>query len=118
MPLLDNEVLDRVLKLPAERHFRQGSKALLTELAKRHLPEEVWNRPKHGFSVPLQSSYNSHWREVCSDYVGRSAALAPFLDAGALAELWSQARQGKASRRLAYSFIVLLIWLEEHRLTL
>ena len=118
VPLLDNEVLDRVLKLPAERHFRQGSKALLTELAKRHLPEEVWNRPKHGFSVPLQSSYNSHWREVCSDYVGRSAALAPFLDAGALAELWSQARQGKASRRLAYSFIVLLIWLEEHRLTL
>lgn len=118
VPFLDNEVLDRVLTLPAERHFHPDPKALLTELARRHLPEQVWNRQKHGFSVPLQQYFNNQWREVCADSVSRAASVAPFLDAGAVERLWSQARQGRASRRLAYSFIVLLIWLDKHRLTL
>jgi asparagine synthase (glutamine-hydrolysing) len=118
VPMLDNEVLDRVLRLPADVHFQPGSKAILNELARRHLPEQVWNRPKHGFSVPLQNNFNNQWSEVCSDYVGRSSTLAPFLNEGAVGDLWNQARQGKASRRLVYSFIVLLIWLEQHQVTL
>ena len=118
VPLLDNEVLDRVLRLPSRVHFEGGGKTILTDLARRHLPEEVWNRPKHGFSVPLGNNFNNQWREVCSDYVERCAELAPFLDAVAVGRLWRQALQGKGSRRLAYSFVVLLIWLEKHRLTL
>jgi asparagine synthase (glutamine-hydrolysing) len=30
--------------------------------------------------------------------------------------LWKKAREGRASRRLAYTFIVLLLWLERTRL--
>lgn len=117
VPLLDNEVLDRVLKLPAQRHFDPNGKTILTELARLYLPEQVWNRPKHGFSVPLQNNFNNQWRDVCSDYVDRSEKLAPFLDKEAVQQLWTGARQGKGSRRLAYTFIVLLIWLEQHEVT-
>jgi asparagine synthase (glutamine-hydrolysing) len=117
VPLLDNEVLDNVLRLPVQCHFDPNGKTLLRELSRRYLPEQVWNRPKHGFSVPLQNNFNGLWRDVGSDYVGRAATLAQFLNEKAVRQLWTDARQGKASRRLAYTFLVLLIWLEKHKIS-
>ena len=60
--------------------------------------------------------FNGPWRELCEHLVSRTAQLAPFLDAASVAALWRSARAGRASRRLAYTFIVLLSWLERHRL--
>jgi asparagine synthase (glutamine-hydrolysing) len=118
VPLLGNPVLDTVLGWPAHWHYDAGEgKALLRALARCYLPEEVWNRPKHGFSVPLQDYFNGQWQEVCAHHVARCGELAPFLDATAVQRLWSEARQGKASRRLAYTFVVLLMWLAQHDIT-
>jgi hypothetical protein len=41
---------------------------------------------------------------------------APWLDAGAIAALWREARQGEGNPRLFYTFAVLLAWLEKHPL--
>ena len=112
VPLLGNPVLDLVLDWPANVHYDTGGgKALLRALARRHLPETVWNRPKHGFSVPLQHYFNGQWNAVCEHYVARCEELAPFLNAAAVRQLWHAAQHGKASRRLAYTLIVLLVWL-------
>jgi len=116
VPLLGNAVLDSVLRLPAKAHFNGEDKLILRELARRHLPDSVWNRPKHGFSVPLQELFNGAWRERCEEVVRRAAEIAPFLNASAVSALWRAARSGQGSRRLAYTFIVLLLWLERNRL--
>lgn len=117
VPLLGQPVLDAVLGLPAEYHFADGTKSLLTELARRFLPEEVWNRPKHGFSVPLSTFFNGAWKEVCEDAIAACNTIAPFLDASAVRRIWLAALGGKGSLRLAYTLIVLLLWLREHPLT-
>jgi asparagine synthase (glutamine-hydrolysing) len=63
VPFLDNEVLDRILPLPAETKLANGTlKALLLPLANRILPKEVWNRPKHGFNMPLATWLAGNWR--------------------------------------------------------
>jgi len=116
VPLLGNAVLDDVLRLPAEAHFNGEDKLLLRDLARRYLPDSVWNRPKHGFSVPLHELFNGAWQDRCEDVVHRAAKIAPFLDARAVGNLWRAARTGRGSRRLAYTFVVLLLWLERHRL--
>ena len=116
VPLLGNAVLDGVLRLPAKAHFNGEDKLLLRDLARRYLPDSVWNRPKHGFSVPLRELFNGAWRDRCEDVVHRAAKIAPFLDARAVGDLWRAARTGRGSRRLAYTFVVLLLWLERHRL--
>jgi len=117
VPLLGNPVLDLVLDWPADVHYdADGGKAVLRALARRHLPEAVWNRPKHGFSVPLQHYFTGQWNAACEHYIGCCDKLAPFLDAAAVRRLWQAAKQGKASRRLAYTFVVLLIWLDRHQL--
>lgn len=116
VPMLGNAVLDRVLALPAQAHFdAAGGKVLLRKLAQMHLPEQVWNRPKHGFSVPLQTYFNGQWQNVGDEFFGRSLQIAPFLDNQALSALWRGAKTGGASRRLAYTFLVLLIWLDKYK---
>lgn len=118
VPMLGEPVIQEVLTLPASVHLAGGSKSLLTELARRKLPESVWNRNKHGFSVPLQQLFQGAWSEVCEDVVNRADTIAPFLDGFAVRKLWRAAKQGGASRRLAYSFIVLLLWMERKNISL
>jgi len=117
VPMLGNPVLDAVLRLPAALHYDAGGgKALLRELARRSLPQAVWDRPKHGFSVPLRELFNGAWREAAEGVLARCASLAPYLEAGAVQRLWHAARTGRGSRRLAYTFVILLLWLEAHPL--
>ena len=117
VPLLGNAVVDFALAQSAEAHLEPEPKALLRALAREKLPPEVWDRPKHGFSVPLIENFNGPWRSAGDELVSRTAQLAPFLREGAVQRLWREARAGRASRRLAYTFIVLLAWLDQHRLS-
>jgi len=92
VPFLGNPVLDLVLGWPAAVHFdAAGGKALLRAIARRVLPETAWNRPKHGFSVPVQEFFNGPWREIGDSHFGRAAEIAPCLDARALGALWRAA---------------------------
>jgi asparagine synthase (glutamine-hydrolysing) len=63
VPYLDEMVLNRILPLQAETKIVNGKlKALLMPIAQRLLPKEVWNRPKHGFNVPLDTWLKGKWR--------------------------------------------------------
>ncbi len=111
VPLLGNRVLQFALSQPADKHLQPETKALLRALARQKLPREVWDRPKHGFSVPLQENFNGPWRELCEHAIAFSKEI-PFLRFHEIQKLWASALQGRGSRRLAYTFIVLLLWLE------
>jgi asparagine synthase (glutamine-hydrolysing) len=63
VPYLDEAVLDHILSLPAQEKIIGGQlKALLMPIARRLLPREVWDRPKHGFDVPLDVRLAGPWR--------------------------------------------------------
>ena len=62
VPYLDETVLDRILPLAAPKKLPDRQlKALLIPLARRLLPKEVWDRPKHGFDVPLDKRLAGPW---------------------------------------------------------
>jgi asparagine synthase (glutamine-hydrolysing) len=116
VPLLGNALADYALAQPAASHLEPEPKALLRRLAREKLPREVWERPKHGFSVPLRENFNGPWQALCEEAIARTGELAPFLRPDAVKALWRSARDGRGSRRLAYTFVVLLLWLERARL--
>jgi asparagine synthase (glutamine-hydrolysing) len=63
VPYLDELLLDRILPLHANRKIVDGTlKALLMPIARRLLPSQVWDRPKHGFNVPLDRFLSGIWR--------------------------------------------------------
>jgi asparagine synthase (glutamine-hydrolysing) len=56
-PLLDQELMQFAGRLPTDQKLRSGeSKAVLRAAMRGRLPDEVLDRPKMGFGVPLK-----HW---------------------------------------------------------
>ena len=63
VPYLDEMILDRILPLSSSNKIPNGQlKALLMPIARRLLPKEVWDRPKHGFTVPVSVRLAGEWR--------------------------------------------------------
>ncbi len=53
-PFLAREVTDLALAIPARVHMANGEgKHLLKDLARKHLPHEIIDRPKQGFAIPI-----------------------------------------------------------------
>lgn len=68
VPYLDELILDRILPLHANRKIVNGTlKALLIPIAKRLLPRQVWDRPKHGFHVPLDRFLATSWKPAVDE---------------------------------------------------
>lgn len=54
VPLLDYTVVNYAFSLPVEYKIEAGNgKKILKDAFRDQLPEELFNRPKHGFEVPL-----------------------------------------------------------------
>lgn len=54
-PLLDHQLLDFALSLPDELKIRSGQgKYLLRQLLYDYVPKELIERPKQGFSIPIE----------------------------------------------------------------
>jgi asparagine synthase (glutamine-hydrolysing) len=65
VPFLDELLVEQILPLHASKKIANGTlKGLLMPIAKRLLPRPVWDRPKHGFHVPLHRFLSGIWRPV------------------------------------------------------
>jgi len=66
VPLLDNDLVNYVMSLPAEYKIRKRlTKYLLRDIAKEWLPKQVWQAPKKSFGTPMGA-----WlRTILYDYV-------------------------------------------------
>ena len=68
VPLLDHRVVEFVAALPpAWKRIGNRPKSLLLDAAGETLPREVWDRPKHGFGIPLARWFREELREYVSD---------------------------------------------------
>ncbi len=65
VPFLDHELVDYVFSLPA--HFKINNndrKIILKKAFSKLLPEELLNRPKHGFEVPLLKWFRTDLKKL------------------------------------------------------
>lgn len=55
VPMLDYDIIRFAFRLPIEYKYENGvSKRILKDILYRHVPEDMLNRPKKGFSVPIK----------------------------------------------------------------
>jgi asparagine synthase (glutamine-hydrolysing) len=66
-PLLDHEVMELAASIPADLKVRGGDKKwILREALRDWLPDEILDRPKQGFSVPVGDWFRHELRDLVS----------------------------------------------------
>jgi asparagine synthase (glutamine-hydrolysing) len=109
-PFLTPRLLEFAWSLPDRTKLNWGNrKALLKEIAARHVPREVIYRPKMGFASPLNEWFNGKLGEYGASLFEHSQAVASgYVAAGAFENaLDRHRRSGTEATRLW-----LLLWLE------
>jgi len=116
-PLLDQEVLEFALGLP-DRWLVDGNggKPLLKALLQRFVPAELFQRPKHGFTPPLQVWFGCGPTSAWADQLAESASLCDsgWLNPAGIRAMAREHRDGVRdhSQRL-YFLLVLHEWLNQ-----
>ncbi len=68
-PFLDHRVVEFAWSLPLSLKIRQGeSKWVLKQILDKYVPRELMNKPKSGFSVPLDSWLRGPLKEWLMSY--------------------------------------------------
>lgn len=109
VPFLDELILDRILPVPAHRKIVDGTlKAMLIPLAKRLLPRQVWDRPKHGFHVPLDRFLATSWKPAVDEVLEWGERHVDVFDYGYLRRLHARnIERGGIGRELWNPFVFL-----------
>jgi asparagine synthase (glutamine-hydrolysing) len=115
VPYLDEMILDRILPLPSRNKIPNGQlKALLMPIARRLLPREVWDRPKHGFTVPVGVRLSGAWRPAFEAALDWGERNLKFFDYRYLCRLHKiNLSEGGVDRELWNPF-VFLAWAMAH----
>jgi asparagine synthase (glutamine-hydrolysing) len=96
-PLLDPRVFEFAWGLPQEMKIRGGSgKWILRRLLARHMPENLFERPKQGFAVPVGEWLRGPLREWAEELLDEKRLEAEgYLDAAEIRAAWAAHLSGK-----------------------
>ena len=91
VPFLDHRIVELAAGMPSTLKWRGGGKYILKRLATGLVPQEIIDRPKHGFRLPLDRWFRAELRPMAEDLLlGRAARERGFFEPAAVAGLWSR----------------------------
>lgn len=117
-PLMDYELAEYAWALPANLKVRNGKgKWVLREVLKRHVPTELFERPKMGFSIPLNGWLKGPLHEwaremLCPKHIESQGLL----DANMVAAQWDDFENNgglQPSRKDLWSILMFQAWHKE-----
>jgi asparagine synthase (glutamine-hydrolysing) len=113
LPLLDHRLVELSWRLPERLKLNGGvTKRLLRTVLYRHVPRELIERPKMGFSVPMEAWLKGPLRDWASAQLEDRRFLEAFpLRASAVSEAWSGFLQGRnRSGYEMWALVMLAAW--------
>lgn len=89
-PLLDHDLFDAAAQLP-EKFIRENGvgKLILRNAMKNILPEEVFNHPKSGFSIPLHDFQNEEFVSLASDLLLNNERILKYFNKDVLQSIFN-----------------------------
>lgn len=116
VPLLDHSVVELAWQLPLHMKIRGGvGKWILREVLYRHVPREMIERPKKGFSVPLGQWLRGPLRDWAEALLNEQRLQQEgYFVPAIVRRVWSEHQQGKHDHALRlWSILMFQAWLEK-----
>jgi asparagine synthase (glutamine-hydrolysing) len=109
-PFLDTAVIEYCARLRASRKVGlRRVKPLLRQAFRDLLPDEIWNRKKHGFGVPMGTWFRKELGPMFEDEVlADDARTNDFLRRDALLRLWNEHQTGEREHGFRFWTILTL----------
>jgi asparagine synthase (glutamine-hydrolysing) len=113
-PFLDHEFLEFTARIPSRHKWRRGKKKwILKRTFRDQIPDLALNRPKQGFSVPVNEWFRGPLVEAAQEKLERLGEREPFDRTGML-EMLAAHRDGWASNGFyLWDLLVLETWFDE-----
>src|SRR5499426_3027877 len=112
-PLLDHRLIEFAQTIPASLKLRGlETKYILKRAAEGLIPEEIINRPKQGFDVPIRRWFNRELREMLDDTLrsARARERGDFNHRAVVAILDEHRRGVRDHARHLWGLLVLELW--------
>jgi len=114
-PLLDHRVIEFAWRLPMSAKVRDGAgKWLLREVLRRYVPVAMYERPKHGFNVPIGAWLRGPLREWAGDLLASSRLRHEgLLDVERVEASWADHLSGRRDRATElWAILMFEAWLD------
>ncbi len=115
-PFLDHRLVELSFTLPRSVKVRSGTtKWVLKEVARRHLPLEIIDRPKVGFKVPLDAWFREGLRDMAFDLLtGPSSFVGTNFNRPAVRKLLDAHNSGQRDeQQRIWTLLSLEVWHRE-----
>jgi asparagine synthase (glutamine-hydrolysing) len=116
VPLLDYTVVEFAWRLPMRLKIRDGEgKWILKQLLQRYLPQELIERPKMGFAVPVDAWLRGPLRDWAEDLLAPDRLRAEgFFDADVVQKHWVEHVTGRHQWQfMLWNVLMYQAWLRE-----
>jgi len=114
-PLLDHRVVEFACRLPLNFKISgRTTKRILKDVARRHIPQAIVDRPKYGFQVPLGLWFKTDLREWARERLTDTSH--GLFDRKVVERIWEEHQTGRADN--AHKIWLLLFfneWWEQFR---
>lgn len=100
VPLLDHTVVELAWRIPIRYKIRDGEgKWILRRVLEKYVPPAIFERPKMGFSIPIDEWLRGALRDWAETYLSEKRLQeAGYLNAPVIRRSWEQHLSGRANR--------------------
>lgn len=116
VPMLDHRVVEFAWQLPLDFKIKNGvGKTILRDVLYRHVPRELIERPKKGFSIPLAQWLRGPLREWAELLLSEQRLQAEdYFYVEPIRKIWKEHLSGKQDHATRlWSILMFQAWLEE-----
>ena len=117
VPFLDHRVVEHAWRVPLDLKVRgKEGKWLLKQVLYRYVPQDLIDRPKMGFGVPIDEWLRGPMRDWAEDLLDeRSLAADGFFHVPEVRAKWQQHLNGKANwNHLLWPILMFQAWFDHY----
>jgi len=110
VPLLDHRIVEYSAVMPNSLKYRNGTnKYILRKILSSYLPRRLFERPKKGFGVPIDSWFKKELKSLLFDYLSvEKLKKEGLFNTSVVMRILNEHMQGKANHR--HRIWALLMW--------